>query len=58
MTKSEFKEVAIDVFADLLPKVKGSDRLEFIDALAEELQAHGLEIEDEETDTVEEDESL
>lgn len=48
MTRTEFREVAEEVFAELLPKVKNADRDEAIDELVNELQARGLEIEDDE----------
>lgn len=46
MTRTEFREVAEEVFAELLPKVKAADRTEAIDELINELQAQGLDIED------------
>lgn len=48
MLRSEFREVADDVFAELLPKVKGSDRAEVVSELMNELAARGLDIEDDE----------
>jgi hypothetical protein len=56
MTKSEFKTVAEDVFAELLPKVKTADRTEAINELLNELEANGLEIDDDEEDLEEDDE--
>lgn len=48
MTKTEFKEIANEVFAELLPKVKGGDRREAISTLLSELEDSGLDIEDDE----------
>lgn len=55
MTKSEFRETAEEVFAELLPKVKGADRAEFINELVTELQDRGFEIEDDEEEDSEDD---
>lgn len=48
MTRSEFQQVAENVFAELLPKVKVADRDEAIQELITELQANALDIEDDE----------
>ena len=48
MLRSEFREVAEDVFTELLPKVKSSDRTEAINELMNELTSRGLELEDDE----------
>ena len=56
MTRTEFQEVAEEIFAELLPKVKPADRTEAIDALVTELQDRGLEIEDDEDEDFEDDE--
>ena len=50
MTRTEFKEAAEEVFAELLPKVKAADRTEAINELITELQDRGLEIDDDEDD--------
>ncbi len=54
MTKSEFKEVAEEVFTEMLPKVRASDRIEAVKTLITELQDRGLDIEDDEDDEDEE----
>jgi len=46
MTRSEFKQVGVDVFAELLPKTKSADVQEFLAALLTELQEQGLDVED------------
>jgi len=56
MTKSEFKEVAEEVFTELLPKVRAADRNEAVKTLITELQDRGFDIEDDEED--EDDEEL
>jgi len=48
MTRTEFKQIGIDVFMELLPKVKMTDMQEFLDTLMTELNDQGLEIEDDE----------
>lgn len=48
MTRTEFREAAEEVFAELLPKVKAADRTEAINELITELQDRGLEIDDDE----------
>ncbi len=48
MTRSEFKQIGADVFAELLPKVKNADVQEFLSTLMAELEDQGLEIEDDE----------
>lgn len=48
MTRTEFKQIGIDVFMELLPKVKMVDMQEFLDTLMTELNDQGLEIEDDE----------
>lgn len=50
MTKSEFKEVADEVFTELLPKVRTADRNEAVKTLITELQDRGFDIEDDEGD--------
>jgi hypothetical protein len=46
MTTSEVVAVGEDVLAEYLPKTKAGDRSEAMKALVEELQAQGLELED------------
>ena len=48
MTRTEFKQIGLDVFMELLPKVKMTDMQEFLDTLMTELNDQGLEIEDDE----------
>jgi hypothetical protein len=48
MTRSEFKQVGIDVFMELLPKTKMVDMQEFLSTFMAELEDQGLEIEDDE----------
>lgn len=48
MMKTEFKEIATEVFSELLPKVKKHDRQEAIASLLSELEYAGLDIEDDE----------
>jgi hypothetical protein len=55
MTRTEFKETAEEVFAELLPKVKAADRTEAINELINELQDRGLEIDDDEDEDLDED---
>ena len=51
MTRNEFKQIAEDVFAEMLPKVKAGDRDEFMTMLINELVGNGLELEgDEDSD--------
>lgn len=50
MTKTEFKSIAEEVFTELLPKVKSSDRNEAIEELLNELENQGLEVDDDEED--------
>lgn len=54
MTTSEVMAVGEDVLAEYLPKTKAGDRTEAMKALVEELQAQGLELED---DTEDDDEA-
>lgn len=55
MTKTEFKEIAQEVFVELLPKVKSADRADAIDQLLAELQDRGLELEEDFSDEEAED---
>lgn len=48
MTRSEFKQVGVDVFAELFPKTKAADVQEFLSTLIAELEDQGLEIDDDE----------
>lgn len=48
MTRSEFKQVGVDVFAELFPKTKAADVQEFLNTFIAELEDQGLEIEDDE----------
>jgi hypothetical protein len=48
MTRSEFKQVGVDVFAELFPKIKSADVQEFLSTLIAELEDQGLEIDDDE----------
>lgn len=48
MTRSEFKQIGADVFAELLPKVKAADMQEFLSTFVAELEDQGFEIEDDE----------
>ena len=48
MTRTEFKQIGLDVFMELLPKVKMTDMQEVLDTLMTELNDQGLEIEDDE----------
>lgn len=50
MLASEFRETANEVFEELLPKVKGDDRQEFITELIMELKDKGLSVEDDESE--------
>ena len=59
MTRSEFKQVGVDVFAELFPKTKAADVQEFLNTMIAELEDQGLEIDDDEDlddDTLTEDE--
>ena len=51
MTRSEFKQVGVDIFAELLPKAKAADVQEFLSAFVTELQEQGLDIDDDEDPT-------
>ena len=55
MTRTEFKQVGIDVFMELLPKTKMVDMQEFLSTIMAELEDQGLEIEDDEGDLDEDD---
>ena len=46
MTRSEFNQVGVDVFAELHPKMKSADIQEFLNMQLSELQDRGLDIED------------
>jgi hypothetical protein len=46
MTRSEFLQLGNDIFLELLPKVKEMSRDTFLSAFLDELQAQGLDIED------------
>jgi len=48
MTRTEFKQVGVDVFAELLPKIKAADVQEFLNTFITELQDQGLDVEDDE----------
>jgi hypothetical protein len=50
MTRSEFRTIAADVFAELLPKVKASEERSFISTLMAELEDQGLELDNDEAD--------
>ena len=59
MTRSEFKQVGVDVVAELCPKTKAADVQEFLNTRIAELEDQGLEIDDDEDlddDTLTEDE--
>jgi hypothetical protein len=51
MTKTEFVEVGLEVFEELLPKTRGAARRAFLLALAAELQDFGLDIEDDSSES-------
>jgi hypothetical protein len=46
MLKSQFADIAEDVFAELLPKVKKDGRRNFVNLFFVELQNAGLDVED------------
>jgi len=46
MTEAHFEELVKDLFAEYLPKVKGTERKEFIAALLDELKANDVEFEE------------
>ena len=54
MTRSEFRTITDEVFNELLPKVKVSDRRDAITELMNELEANGLELPDDEDDFTDE----
>lgn len=54
MTRSEFRTITDEVFNELLPKVKVSDRRDAITELMNELEANGLELPDDEDDFADE----
>ena len=54
MTRSEFRTITDEVFNELLPKVKVSDRRDAITELMNELEANGLELPDDEGDFTDE----
>lgn len=46
MTRTEAKQICLDVFEELLPRVKSGDRADFIAALLTEFTEQGLDIEE------------
>lgn len=54
MTEAEFRGIVENVMEDYIPKVKATDRREFVSELISELQHHGIDLDESDEEEVEE----